>query len=81
MYGAWWCPHCSNQKALFGSAFKYINYVECSPNNTKTMSVQCKNDGITGFPTWVFADGSQLGGEQTFAALSAKTGCELPAAE
>ena len=30
MYGAFWCPHCSRQKELFGKeAWKYISYVEC----------------------------------------------------
>ena len=28
MYGAYWCPHCSDQKQSFGKAFKYIQYVE-----------------------------------------------------
>src|SRR6266700_8112952 len=31
MYGAWWCPHCADQKEMFGFAFQYVNYVECSP--------------------------------------------------
>jgi len=32
MYGAYWCPHCSRQKELFGQeAWSYINYVECAP--------------------------------------------------
>lgn len=78
MYGAWWCPHCQNQKNLFGTSFKKVTYVECSPNQTKTMSEQCKNDGIEGYPTWVFADGTKVSGEQTFDFLAEKSGCELP---
>ena len=31
MYGASWCPHCAEQKMLFGSAFNAVPYVECSP--------------------------------------------------
>lgn len=81
MYGAWWCSHCAAQKKEFGTSFEYVPYVECSPNGSKTMSVQCENDGITGYPTWVFADGSRLGGERTLEELSQKTGCELPAEE
>ena len=29
MYGAYWCPHCADQKAMFESSFKYVPYVEC----------------------------------------------------
>ena len=28
MYGADWCPHCQDQKTLFGSAFALVPYVE-----------------------------------------------------
>ncbi|MEI6510781.1 MAG: thioredoxin domain-containing protein [Candidatus Uhrbacteria bacterium] len=78
MYGAWWCPHCKAQKELFGTAFKKIDYVECSPNQSKDMSQECKDAGIKGYPTWVLADSSQLSGEQTFDTLAAKSGCALP---
>ncbi len=80
MYGAWWCPHCTAQKKLFGSAFKKVNYVECSPAGSKSMSAQCQADGIQGYPTWVFADNTRTSGEQSFAALSLKTGCVVPPA-
>ncbi len=78
MYGAWWCPHCAAQKALFGSAFHSINYVECSPNGSHDMSQQCKDAGITGFPTWVFPDGTRISGEQTFADLGKPVSCTPP---
>ncbi len=81
MWGAWWCPHCSKQKALFEGAFDKINYVECSAPGTRTMTQQCKEDGIKGFPTWQFADGSRVSGEQSLETLAEKTGCALPAAE
>src|SRR5579885_3423480 len=29
MYGAFWCPHCAEQKEMFGSSFKYAPYIEC----------------------------------------------------
>ena len=78
MYGAWWCPHCKDQKALFGSSFKKVNYVECSPNQTKSMSQECKDAKIEGYPTWVLADESRLSGQQTLATLAEKSGCSLP---
>ena len=48
MYGAEWCPHCKEEKALFGDSFKYVNYVEC-PQNTDL----CLAKGIQGYPTWI----------------------------
>lgn len=50
MYGAAWCPHCIEQKAAFGTSFKYINYVEC-PDNTQL----CIDKGIQGYPTWLLS--------------------------
>ncbi len=76
MYGAWWCPHCKSQKDLFGSAFDSVDYVECS-DASKNMSQKCKDAGITGYPTWKFADGTAVSGEQTLESLGEKTGCEV----
>ncbi len=73
MYGAYWCPHCQNEKALFGDSFRYVNYVECTVETQK-----CTAAGIEGFPTWITPDGRKLVGEQSLQALSAVSGCELP---
>ncbi len=78
MYGAWWCPHCESQKADFGSAFDYIDNVECSAPGSKAMNAICRNEGIEGYPTWEFADGSREAGKLSFQELAEKTGCELP---
>ncbi len=77
MYGAWWCPHCNDQKDAFGSAFDLIEYIECS-NASKTMTQECRDLGIEGYPTWEFPDSSRQGGFMTLEAIAAKTGCELP---
>lgn len=79
MYGAWWCPHCSNQKKVFDGAFEKVNYVECSAPGSRAMNQVCKDAKIEGYPTWDFPDGSRLSGERTLKELSEKTGCELPA--
>ncbi len=78
MYGAWWCPHCEEQKALFGFAFQYVNYAECSPEGEHTMNDACKQAGIKGYPTWQFSDGSRTEGPQPLNVLGEKTGCKLP---
>jgi glutaredoxin len=62
MYGAYWCPHCQEQKALFGSAFAQIPYVECSPNGPGTPQVEeCTKAGITSYPTWIINGRSYVG--------------------
>lgn len=76
MFGAWWCPHCQNQKKLFEGAFEKINYIECSLPN-RQMNQTCRDAGIEGYPTWEFADGSRVSGETTLQTLAEKTACEL----
>ncbi len=77
-YGAFWCPHCQNQKALFGKAADALPYVECSTPDSAGQLQICKDKSIKGYPTWEFADGSRQSGEVPLKQLSEKTGCELP---
>lgn len=77
-YGTFWCPHCKNQKNLFGSSASLLPYVECSTADGLGQTQICKDKNIQGYPTWVFADGTSLSGEQTLATLSSKTSCTLP---
>ncbi len=76
-YGAFWCPHCQAQKALFGKSVKLLPYVECSNPDGQSQNATCNAKGIQGYPTWIFADGSQLTGEQTLETLSSKTNCPI----
>lgn len=78
MYGAHWCPHCAEQKKLFGDAFEQVMYVECATGGPKNIPAQpalCKEKGIESYPTWIFADGSKQTGVVSLAQLAAKTGC------
>lgn len=77
-YGAYWCPHCQQQKASFKSAAKTLPYVECSTANGQGRLAVCEEAGIEGYPTWVFADESRLSGEQSFTSLAEKTNCVAP---
>ncbi|MEE3718977.1 vitamin K epoxide reductase family protein [Tumidithrix elongata RA019] len=52
MYGAFWCPHCRDQKELFGEAKKQIPYIECDPRGENPKTQLCQAKGIKGFPTW-----------------------------
>lgn len=73
MYGAYWCPHCQNQKAMFGEAFKFIRYVECTQDPQP-----CIDAGIRGFPSWIFPGGVKLEGTQFLQQLAKVSGCPLP---
>lgn len=77
-YGAFWCSHCQNQKKLFGVGESSLPYVECSTPDGNGQLEVCTQAKITGYPTWVFADGSTVSGETSFEALAAKTGCPQP---
>lgn len=77
-YGAFWCPHCQEQKQVFGNSAKLLPYVECSQPDGKTQTQICIDKKVESYPTWEFADGSRLNGEQTPQALAEKAGCEMP---
>jgi hypothetical protein len=77
-YGAFWCSHCQEQKAAFGDSAHLLPYVECSAADGRNQTQICKDKKITGYPTWIFKDGSQLNGKVEMKVLSEKTGCSLP---
>ncbi|OIO19646.1 MAG: hypothetical protein COY69_01335 [Candidatus Magasanikbacteria bacterium CG_4_10_14_0_8_um_filter_32_14] len=77
-YGAFWCPHCKEQKAEFGKSAKYLPYVECSTADSNGQLPVCTNQKIEGYPTWIFADGSRQSGKIELQELADKTSCELP---
>lgn len=77
-YGAFWCSHCQNQKAMFGKSAKLLPYVECSTADGKNQVLACKEKNIEAYPTWEFADRSRLTGEVSLDTLAEKTGCLLP---
>ncbi len=77
-YGAFWCPHCQNQKAMFGKSVKFLPYIECSTPDGRGQFAICQEKKIKGYPTWEFADGSRESGEVSLEKLAQKTGCQLP---
>jgi hypothetical protein len=78
MYGAYWCPHCADQKEIFGSSFQYMPYVECGIKGSRAEAPECLQAGVKRFPTWQFSDGERREGMMQLKALSEKTGCSLP---
>ncbi len=79
MYGAYWCPHCTEQKELFGASFKHAPYVECGvPGTTAKLSDACADAAIKHFPTWQFPPvGDRVEGVIPLQDLSFRTGCPL----
>ena len=67
-----WCPHCQDQKALFGGAAKRLPYIECSPGGQGSgQTAACRNAGINTYPTW------EIGGRRYAEVLSAIRLAEL----
>lgn len=60
-YGASWCPHCNEQKALFGLSAERLPYIECSPGGRQGPTAPaCASAGVRSYPTWVFPDGERI---------------------
>src|SRR5262249_43959378 len=54
MYGAYWCPHCQEQKEMFGASASRVPYVECSPNGQgRPQATECRDAKIQMYPTWI----------------------------
>ena len=74
-YGAFWCPHCQDQKKLFGTAKRFLPYVECSTPNGNGQQQICVDKKIEGYPLWEFVDGERVSGLMSLEKLAEKTGC------
>lgn len=77
MYGAYWCPHCQNQKRAFGDSWSFVDYTECAVPGGQGQSQECTQAGVQSYPTWEFADGTRQTGELSFQRLSELSGCSL----
>ena len=69
MYGAYWCSHCAEQKAIFGDAKTLIPYVECDAKGQNPQTALCQQKGITGYPTWEIK-GQMLSGRRSLEELA-----------
>jgi len=72
IYGAYWCHNCNDQKDMFGTSVKYLDYIEC----TEETEV-CDKEDIQYYPTWRFPNSPDLIGKQTLETLSRSSGCKL----
>lgn len=79
MYGAWWCPHCYDQKSYFGAeAAQLIPYVECAQDGKNAQPKLCRSEPqVTGFPTWQI-NGEFYPGAQSLERLAELSGYTGP---
>jgi uncharacterized membrane protein len=74
-YGASWCPHCQEQKRLFGASAGRLPYIECSLGGpTSPQSAACRNAGVQSYPTWVIDGRATAGQVLTLAQLADASG-------
>jgi uncharacterized membrane protein len=53
MYSAYWCPHCHEQKEMFGKeAAARLTVIECAPDGRNSQAALCDSKKIQGYPTW-----------------------------
>lgn len=71
MYGLETCPHCLEQKELFGDSFKYVTYVECSEQQSL-----CTAKGVQYVPAWEI-NGKIEVGVKPLDELARVAGCEI----
>ncbi len=79
MYSAFWCPHCHDQKQLFGKeAFKLIQYIECAPEGKNPQVELCQKSGLKGYPTWEINGKLLEGGAKPLKELATVSGYSGP---
>ena len=77
-YGAFWCPHCAQQKSAFGIASKKLPYVECSTPDRSGQTEVCVDEEIRSFPTWKFPGGAVCTGFVSPEIVAHLSSCSIP---
>ena len=73
-YGAYWCPRCQEQKAVFKASAKRLPYVECSSGGRGSpLTPPCVANDIRSYPTWIIND-KRFTGLQTPRTLAGAAG-------
>jgi hypothetical protein len=74
LYTAYWCPHCSEQKQLFGKeAASRLKVVECAPDGRNNQAELCRAKKLQGFPSWEI-NGSIESGVKPLSVLAERSG-------
>jgi uncharacterized membrane protein len=76
MYSAYWCPHCHDQKQLFGKqAAAKLTVIECAPDGRDSQASLCESKKIQGYPTWEI-NGQLDSGLKSLQELALRSGFE-----
>ena len=79
LYTAYWCPHCHEQKELFGrEATEKLTVIECAPDGKGSQRELCEAKKIEGYPTWEI-NGQLDSGVKPLAKLAQMSGYKGPA--
>ncbi len=72
-YGAYWCPRCQEQKAMFEASAERLPYIECSSGGRgSALTKACAAEKVKSYPTWIIGE-RRLTGLQTPRSLAAAT--------
>ena len=78
VYTAYWCPHCHEQKELFGrQAAEKLTVIECAPDGRNSQRELCEAKKIEGYPTWEI-NGQLDSGAKPLAKLAEASGYNGP---
>ena len=79
IYTAYWCPHCHDQKELFGrQATEKLTVIECAPDGRNSQRELCEAKKIEGYPSWEI-NGQLDSGVKPLAKLAEVSGYQGPA--
>ena len=74
LFTVYWCPHCNDQKDMFGSHISYIDVLECDADGENPRVAECQAASITNIPTWII-NGQKYVGAQSLNKLAELSGC------
>jgi uncharacterized membrane protein len=80
MYGSFRCSFCAKTRSMFGTAFQYINEIECHPQGENPQTELCLEKGVQETPLWVLEpEGNEIKRHSGFLSideLKEFSGCE-----
>ena len=68
--GTSWCPHCQDQKEMFGTSITFIDWHDCDEEPE-----YCEEKGINAYPSWISPLGTVSPGVKDFTFLREVSGC------
>jgi len=76
MYGAYWCPHCLEQKEQFGDDAQFLTYQECDNSGPDGNHQACLDAGVSSYPTWIFPGQGNLVGAHPIFVVAKLANCD-----